>query len=73
MAMPKRSILASWLEEPTKTTTSKVANWTWSPLGDLEQVDDAWGSGRPTNTNASTYEDARDSISDSDRPNEGVI
>ena len=71
--MPKKSILTGWLEEPTKTTTSKVANWTWSPLGDLEQVDDAWSCGRPTNTNSSTYEDERDSISDSDRPNEGVI
>ena len=71
--MPRKSIMIGWLEEPTKTATSKVANWTWSPLGALEQVDDAWMSGRPTVTHGTTYADGRDSISDTDHPNEGTI
>ena len=65
--------MMNWLEEPTRSATTKVADWSWTPSGDLEQVDDAWSSGRPTNTMQSTYNNETDDHGDNDRPNEGMI
>ena len=65
--------MMNWLEEPTRSAATRVTDWSWTPLGDIDSIDDAWSSGRPTNTNSSTYNNETDDHGDSDRPNEGMI
>jgi hypothetical protein len=59
-----------FLESPS---TSNIENtvWTWTPAN--KQAQEIYASGASTNSRESTYAAEKDSRSDTDRPNEGML
>ncbi len=50
--------------------TQQTQNWSWEPAN--SEALQIYASGAPTSTQQTTYANARDNRSDSDRPNEGM-
>jgi hypothetical protein len=59
-----------FLESPS---TSNIENtiWTWTPAN--KRAQEIYASGASTNSRESTYAAEKDSRSDTDRPNEGML
>jgi hypothetical protein len=66
-----RVFASRFLEEPQAKMAERGAVWTWEPHD--PEVPVTYASGRPTGTNASTYNAETDNHGDTDRPDEGML
>lgn len=63
-------VFASQFLETMDYDKEKI-EWSWKPANDAAY--DIYASGAPTKTKSHTYADERDTMGDTDRPNEGLI
>lgn len=64
-------VFASHFLEDASTDVIPDIKWSWIP--ENEKAQEIYASGASTSTNQSTYAAEKDSRSDSDRPNEGML
>lgn len=65
-----QKVFATKFLESMDYMNKKDEKWSWAPSNN--KTYDIYASGAPTSTSQSTYADARDNRSDTDRPNEGM-